>query len=88
MLLVLIIDTICGISSLSFGHFGQAHWFKMSVLDKDDRQTALTQSVEPIELSIYSWAMCVCVCVCACVHAHACRLSPVQLFGTPWTVAH
>ena len=69
MLLVLIIDTICGISSLSFGHFGQAHWFKMSVLDKDDRQTALTQSVEPIELSIYSWAMCVCVCVCVCARA-------------------
>ena len=27
--------------------------------------------------------MCVCVCVCVCVH----RLSHVQLFGTPWTVA-
>ena len=26
----------------------------------------------------------VCVCVCVCV----CALSHVQLFGTPWTVAH
>ena len=25
--------------------------------------------------------MCVCVCVCVCV-------SCVQLFGTPWTIAH
>ena len=27
---------------------------------------------------------CVCVCVCVCVHV----LSHVQLFATPWTVAH
>ena len=57
-------------SVLPFGHFGQAHWFKMSVLDKDDRQTALTQSQwSPIELSIYSWAVGVCVCVCVCARA-------------------
>ena len=30
--------------------------------------------------------MCVCVCVCVCVRARA--LSRVQLFATPWTVAH
>ena len=28
--------------------------------------------------------MCVCVCVCVCV----CMLSRVQLFATPWTLAH
>ena len=28
---------------------------------------------------------CVCVCVCVCVHW---LLSHVQLFVTPWTVAH
>ena len=28
--------------------------------------------------------LCVCVCVCVCV----CTLSCVQLFATPWTVAH
>ena len=26
--------------------------------------------------------MCVCVCVCVCVLSH------VQLFATPWTIAH
>ena len=30
--------------------------------------------------------MCVCVCVCVCVSAQV--LSCVQLFVTPWTVAH
>ena len=29
--------------------------------------------------------MCVCVCVCMCVLSH---ISFVQLFATPWTVAH
>ena len=28
--------------------------------------------------------MCVCVCVCVCTRV----LSRVQLFATPWTVAH
>ena len=28
--------------------------------------------------------MCVCVCVCVCVFALSC----VQLFVTPWTIAH
>ena len=27
---------------------------------------------------------CVCVCVCVCV----CMLSHVQVFATPWTLAH
>ena len=29
---------------------------------------------------------CVCVCVCVCVSL--CMLTCVQLFATPWTVAH
>ena len=32
----------------------------------------------------YSKLRCVCVCVCVCV----CELNRVQLFVTPWTVAH
>ena len=28
--------------------------------------------------------MCVCVCVCVCAQ----QLSRVQLFATPWTIAH
>ena len=37
--------------------------------------------------------VCVCVCVCVCVkHMHVCMcaqsLSCVQIFVTPWTVAH
>ena len=32
--------------------------------------------------------VCVSVCVCARVRVHAHLLSPVQLFVTPWTVAH
>ena len=30
--------------------------------------------------------LCVCVCVCTCTHMRA--LSLVQLFATPWTIAH
>ena len=30
--------------------------------------------------------MCVCMCVCVCVHMHV--LCCVQLFVTPWFVAH
>ena len=30
--------------------------------------------------------VCVCVCVCVCVYVSL--FSPVQLFATPWTVAH
>ena len=33
-----------------------------------------------------SFSMCVCVRVPVCVHVH--MLSYVQLFATPWTVAH
>ena len=35
-------------------------------------------------------AVCVCVCVCVCVQARARAhvLSCVQLFVTPWNVAH
>ena len=32
----------------------------------------------------YPGDACFCVCVCVCV----CMLSCVQLFATPWTVAH
>ena len=32
--------------------------------------------------------MCVCVCVCVCVCMLTSVLSSVQLFATPWTVAH
>ena len=32
--------------------------------------------------------VCVCVCVCACVYVCVQFLSCVQLFATPWTVAH
>ena len=33
--------------------------------------------------------LCVCVCVCVCVCARVLsRFSHVQLFATPWTVAH
>ena len=28
------------------------------------------------------------VCVCVCARMHTCALSHVQLFETPWTVAH
>ena len=30
----------------------------------------------------------VCVCVCVCVYECTCVLGCVQLFATPWTVAH
>ena len=30
----------------------------------------------------------VCVCVCVCARMCMCMLSHVQLFATPWTVAH
>ena len=33
---------------------------------------------------IYISSVCVCVCVCVCVQS----FGPVQLFATPWTVAH
>ena len=32
--------------------------------------------------TVYIYILCVCVCVCACTFSH------VQLFVTPWTVAH
>ena len=34
---------------------------------------------------IWPLDVCVCVCVCTCTLSHFCR---VQLFVTPWTVAH
>ena len=33
-----------------------------------------------------AFRLCVCVCVCVCARAH--MLSRVQLFATPWTIAH
>ena len=33
-----------------------------------------------------SWPIFKCMCVCVCTHM--CKLSPVWLFVTPWTVAH
>ena len=37
-----------------------------------------------IVLQHWEWRVCVCVCVCVC----AWSFSHVQLFETPWTVAH
>ena len=35
-------------------------------------------------IDVMSVTLCVCVCVCVCV----CMLSPVWLFGTPWTIVY
>ena len=39
------------------------------------------------EPSTVLYIPCVCVCVCVCTHARG-MLSGVQLFATPWLVAH
>ena len=36
-----------------------------------------------VDSAVWGWNVCVCVCVCVCV-----LLSCVQLFVTPWAVAH
>ena len=43
--------------------------------------------------SFWNWpgktgSVCVCACVCVCVCVRAQSLSCIQLFATPWTVAH
>ena len=43
------------------------------------------QEILKLHFSVLS-QVCVCVCVCVCARAHV--VSHIQLFMTPWTVAH
>ena len=49
-----------------------------------DTWTLITQNVWfPISLHVPAF-LCLSVCVCVCAQS----LSHVQVFGTPWTIAH
>ena len=49
---------------------------------------ALPSSRSPQGHFLASMCICVCVCVHACTCMCVCMLSRVQLFATPWAIAH